>query len=142
MTNKAIIEGEVILRDGRGSECAFYELEIDIPDTITTTDKARMYITRGGVASDLLKKEYNNFKSVRTCQVLTVTTGEAGKELTELEALTLEAVELGCVPENLDNYKRKDYKAKALQKAIDSHKARAEKAKKKKSNVVDEGFVD
>ena len=47
----------------------------------------------------------------------------------------MRAVELGCVPENIDNYRRPDYKAKALEKAIE----RAEKRKANQKNKSELG---
>jgi len=44
------------------------------------------------------------------------------------------------VPENIDNYKRPDYKLVALQKAIDNYEKR--KKEQKPDNVTNKGVVN
>ncbi len=92
---------------------------------------------RKGLITERLRKKIEGFKSVRTCQVISIEPTTATTELGELDIAILKAIELGCVPENLDSYRRADYKLKAVQKAIDA----AKKRKEDKDIVKDEGIV-
>ena len=129
------VEGEVVIKDGSGRMIEFYEEEfiLDISDK----DKARSLI-RKALITERLQKKTEGFKQVRTCQVLSIDTTSEVSEVSDVEAAMLKAIDLNCVPENIDNYKRKDHKIKALEKAI----AKALTRKTIKDNVKDLGVVN
>lgn len=141
MSKKAVVEGEVRVRNGvGGTEIQFYEEEFLLDDSIESAAQARQVIRRGLITQRLSKME--GFKGIRTLQVLSFEDSKDEAENSELDVLLTKAVALQCVPANIDNYKRPDYKIKALEKAIKNAEERIEKAKKKKSNVEDQGYVD
>ena len=142
MAYKAIVEGEVMVRNSAGiTELDFYEESFFLDDSIDSEGVARQII-RKGLLTDRLSKKVKGFRRVRTCQIVGLEKTSDKAENSDLDKLLTEAVNLGCVPTNIDNYRRPDYKLKALQKAIDNEKARQEKLKGKKSNVQDMGYID
>lgn len=142
MSKKVLVEGEVRVRNSSGVvEIQFYEEEFNLDDSVQTLAQARQIIKRGLITHRLSKK-IAGLKSVRTIDVTTFEDSTEKAENAELDVLLTKAVELQCVPANIDNYKRPDYKIKALEKAIKNAQERIEKAKKKKSNVEDQGYVD
>jgi len=108
-------------------------------DAVQNANQARSLV-RKGLISERLRKKVHGFKRVRTCQIIEFTVTDETAEQSDMDKLFLEATELGCVPENIDNYKRPDYKMKALERAIENHKARA-KAQKPDA-MQDMGYVD
>ena len=128
MSKLARVEGEVVVKDGTGQSLEFYEAEFVLSDAVQTANQARSLI-RKGLISEHLRREVKGYKRVRTCQVVEFTTTNKVAEQSEMDKLFLEATELGCVPENIDNYKRPDYKQKALERAIENHKSRVAKVK-------------
>lgn len=139
MPNKATVEGEVIVRDGTGNSIEFYTEEFIVDDAVRTAGQARSIIKKGFI-TDRLRKTVEGFKRVRTCQVVEFQKTSDKPENSELDQLLLKAAELECIPENIDNYKRPDYKQKALERAI--AKAEERKAKAKPDAMKDLGEVD
>ncbi len=139
MSKLARVEGEVVVKDGTGQALEFYEAEFVLDDAVQTANQARSLIKKG-LISEHLRRNVKNYKRVRTCQIVEFTTTDKVAEQSDMDKLFLEATELGCVPENIDNYKRPDYKQKALERAIANHKDRAAKAKP--DNVQDLGYVE
>lgn len=142
MSKKAVVEGEVRVRNSSGViEIQFYEEEFNLDDSVKTLAQARQIIKRGLITHRLSNK-IAGLKSVRTINVTTFEDSKEKAENSKLDVLLTKAVELQCVPSNIDNYKRPDYKIKALEKAIKNAEERIEKSKSKKSNVEDQGYVD
>jgi len=138
MSKKVVVEGEIIVKDGTHSAIEFYEgEEFVLSDEVKTLAQARAII-QSGLITERMRKKIPNFKRVRTCQVISFSNDTAEPEISNLDRLLIEATTLGCVPENIDNYRRPDYKTKALEKAIETHKAR----KLPKDTMQDEGYVD
>lgn len=141
MSKTAVAQGQMYVKTGRETGFEFYEETFTLPDTVKTLPEARSVI-RKGLLKERLEKTVKNFKGIRTCEITQFNDSAEVPEVDELAALLIEATKLGCVPENIDNYKRKDYKEKALKEAIERAKERKEKLAKKKGNVTDEGYVD
>jgi hypothetical protein len=137
MSNLIKVEGELVVKDGTGRMIEFYEEEfiLDVSDK----NKARSLI-RKGLITERLQKKTQGFKSVRTCQVISIEPTQEKSEVSELSQVMLKAIDMGCVPENIDSYKRQDHKLKALQRAIEVAEKR--KASQKPDNVKNEGVVD
>ncbi len=138
MAKKAICEGEVVVKDGTHSAIEFYTAEFVLDDSVETLAQARSMI-QAGLITERLRREVSNFKRVRTCDVIEFTKTNESPEHGELDKLLLKATELGCMPENIESYKKPEAKAKALQKAVDRALERNGKAK---DNVTDLGYVD
>lgn len=138
MGKLAKCEGEVIVKSGTHSEIEFYEEDFILSNDIESEGHARIIVS--ALIADVLRKKIKNFKRVRTCQVIALEDSDQKSENGDLEDLLIEATKLQCVPENIDNYKRPDYKAKALQSAIDKHKERAKR--KKPDSMKDLGPVE
>lgn len=136
MAKSVTVEGEVVTRDGRGTAIEFYEKTFILDDAVQNESQARSVI-RKGMITEALRKEVENFKHVRTCQVIEFKNTDEKPEASEVDQLLLKATQLGCVPDNIDNYKRADFKAKALEKAIAAHEARTLKEKKEDLEFVD-----
>lgn len=142
MAKKAVAEGEVLLRSEAGAtQIDFYEETFLLSDEVDSLGEARRLIRRG-LITERLRKKVKGFKSVRTCQIVEFEDSKESAENSELDKLLTEAIKLNCVPANIDNYKRPDYKLKALEKAIEAEKKRQASLKKKGSNVQDMGYVD
>lgn len=137
MAKKAICEGEVVVRDGTNSAIEFYTEEFVLDDAVKNLEQARSMI-QAGLIADRLRKNLANYRRVRTCQVTSFEVTKDKAEHSELDKLLLKATELGCMPENIESYKRPDFKAKALEKAIERHLER----KEKKDPMQDQGYVD
>jgi len=137
MANLVKVEGEVVTKDGSGKAIEFYEesFVLDVEDK-----NQALSLIRKGLITDRLRRKTEGFKQVRTCQIVSINFTEEKPENDELTKVMLRAIELGCVPENIDNYKRPDYKLVALQKAIDNYEKR--KKEQKPDNVTNKGVVN
>ena len=136
MNNVVKVEGELVVKDGTGSMIEFYEEEF-ILDSSISLGQARSLI-RKGLITEKLRRSKDGFKRVRTCQVVDMSPTTEKAEGGELAKEMIKAVELGCVPGNIDSYKKPEDKLRAVKKAIDTHSKR----KTPKSNVKDLGVVD
>jgi len=139
MGKLAKCEGEVVVKDGTHSAIEFYEVDFVLDDAVKTLEQARSMI-QGGLIAERLRREKPNYRRVRTCQVVSFGSTEDKPENGEMDKLLLRATQLDCLPENIDSYKRPDYKIKALQKAVERAEERLKKPEK--SNVKDEGYID
>ena len=140
MAKKAIAEGEYLERNASGTlDIVPYKEEFLLDDAIEDLHQARQIIKRGLIIDRLSKQK--NFKRVRTCQVVSFEDSKEKAENGELDQLLTRAAQLECIPVNINNYRRPDYKIKALQDAIAKAEDRL-KAPKKKTNVEDLGMVD
>lgn len=135
------VEGQVRYKDGLSVGIGFYEEEFILDDSIKTEAEARQLI-QNGLISDRLRKTVDNFKGWRTCDIVQFDNTEKQPEFSELDKAMMEAMKLNCVPENIDNYRRPDYKLKALQQAIANHKEVQAKKKAQKEQTQDQGYVD
>ena len=140
MAKKALAVGEFLERNASGTlDIVPYEEEFFLDDSIESLDQARQVIKRGLIIDRLSKQK--NFKRVRTCQVTEFESVEAEAENSELDVLLTKAAQLACIPANINNYRRPDYKINALKAAIEKAEERA-KRPKKQDNVEDQGYVD
>lgn len=139
MPKKALVEGEVVVRNGNTVDIEFYTEEFILDDSIKTMPDARRLLKKA-LVSDRLMRTVKNFKRVRTVQVIEFKDTDEKAENSDLDKLMIEAVELNCVPENISSYRRPDYKIKALQRAIEAKKEKL--AKPEKQDETDLGYVD
>ena len=141
MGKKAIVkDGQVVIRNNNSLEVQFFDAEFVLDDNVKSIGEARIIVQKA-LLEPYLKGKFPNYKRWRECPVVDLIDTEEVAEQSEIEQLIIEANALGCVPENISNYKRQDYKAKALEKAIAKAKERNAK-KKQKENVQDMGYVD
>ncbi len=139
MAKKAVAEGEYLERNASGTlDIVPYSEDFFLDDSITDLHQARQVIKRGLITERLAKQK--NFKRIRTCQVVSFEDSKEKPENGELDQLLTKAAKLDCIPVNINNYRRPDYKIKALKDAIE--KAEARMRAPKKSNVEDLGMVD
>ena len=136
MNNLIKVEGELVVKDGTGSMIEFYEEEFVLDGSISK-EQARSLI-RKGLITEKLRRTKEGFKRVRTCQIVDISPSNDKAEDSELSKAMIKAVELGCVPGNIDSYKKPEHKLKAIEKAIEAQNKR----KTPKSNVKDLGVVD
>ena len=141
MAKRASVEGEYLERNPNGGlDIVPFEEEFILDDTVESKDMARQIIKRGLLIERLSKQK--NFKRVRTCQVVSFEdAADESPENSELDQLLTKAAKLECIPPNINNYRRPDYKVKALKTAIEQAEKR-NAAPKKKTNVEDQGYVD
>jgi len=123
--------GQWVAKDGTGHAICYYDEEFVMDDAVQTLEQARSILHAGLLTQRMQSKadEYQNFKRWRTCEVVGFDAVKEKAEFSELDKLMLRATELQCVPENIDNYRRPDYKAKALATAIAGAEERQKKAK-------------
>lgn len=138
MSTVYTVEGELFTKDSNGTTMEFYQEDFVIDGDITNNEA--LSLIRKGLISERLQRKVNGFRRIRTCQLVDSKPSTDKPEDSELTRTLTEAINLGCVPQNIDNYKRKDHKLKALQKAIEGHKVRL--AKKTKDSTQDLGIVD
>lgn len=129
MPKKVTVEGEVIAKDGSYAVSEFYTEEFILDDAVKNEAQARSMI-QAGLIADRLRKTVANFRRVRTCQVIGFESTQEKPESSEMDKALLRATELGCVPENITNYRRPDHKLKALQNAIELAEKRKQKPEK------------
>lgn len=142
MSKLAIVEGEVVTKDGRGAAIEFFEEKFVLSDGVKTLEQARSVIRKGLITERLMKK-VKNFKHVRTMQVVEFEESKEEAEQSEVDDLLLEATQKGCVPENLDRYTKPEDKVKVLKKAIKAFDDRVKKAAAaKKAEMVEEAVED
>lgn len=140
MSKKALVEGEYLERNASGTlDIVPFSAEFYLDDSVVDRHQARQIIKRG-LLTDRLSKE-KNFKRVRTCQVVSFDDSVEDAENSDLDQLLTQAAQLDCIPVNINNYKRPDYKIKALRDAVEKAKARLAQPKKKE-NFEDQGYVD
>lgn len=141
---KVKVSGEVILKDGRGTEIKWYEREFDLGDEYGEDVGILRSVIRKGIIEQDLRKTEGRFKSVRTMQVDSVErVGGKGESASELDTKLLEATKKGCVPENLAAYGSDKSKVEALDRAL-SRVVKKGKGSEKVGNVdvIDEGYID
>lgn len=141
---KVKVSGEVVLKDGRGTEVKWYEREFDLEDSYgEDVGVLRSVIRKGMIEYDLRKTE-ERFKAVRTMQVDSVEkVGGKGDVASELDKKLLEATKKGCVPDNLGAYGGEKAKIEALDRALSRVGKKGKKSEKVgNAEVVDEGYVD
>ena len=126
MSKRVLTEGELIVKDGTGSAIEFYTEEFILDDSVQNAAEARCIIQNGLLKAKLQQQtdKYPNFKNWRTCQVIAFEQADDKPEASELDQLLLRAVQLNCMPENIDNYKRPDYKIQALKRAVEQAEKR------------------
>lgn len=143
MGKLAKVEGEATISGASGmTEIEFYEEEFILDDKIGGKGEARQLIRRALLVPRLQKK-IKGFRRVRTCQIIEFKDTSEKPQDGELDLLLKRAMDLNCIPLNIDNYKRPDYKIKALKAAITDTEARLEKKKQKKGiTEEDHGYID
>jgi len=117
------VEGELVVKDGTGRMIEFYEEEFILDESVDSVDKARSLIKKG-LITERLQRKVSGFKAVRTVKVISIEDSEEKADDSDLTKAMLKAIELNCVPQNIDSYKRTDYKLKALEKAITAQEER------------------
>lgn len=138
MAKKAVVEGEFLERNPNGGfDIVPYTEEFILADEVESKEYARQIITRGLIIERLSKQK--NFKSVRTCQIIAFEKTADEPENGDLDVLLTKAAKLECIPVNINNYRRPDYKIKALQDAIAKAEERLKKAPKKTNEGEFEG---
>lgn len=140
MSKKAYAEGEVLVKDGNTTNIEFYEEEFILDDCVQDISEARRIIKKA-LVHDRLQKKVSNFKRVRTCQVIKLESSDQKSENSELDKIMYEAIRLDCVPENISNYKRTDYKIKALQNAVEQKLSKMSESNNGKSPELEIGYV-
>lgn len=134
--------GQWLAKDGTGIAICYYDEEFIMDDSVQTLAQARSILHAGLMTQRMQEKseEYQNFKRVRTCEVVSFEEVKEKSTMSELEMLMLRASELECIPENIDSYKRPDYKSKALKQAIENAEKRLKKVKP--DPMQDDGEVE
>jgi len=124
MAKIAKTEGEYYRRDGQKNvEICFFEEDFVLSDDVPSLELARCVI-QNGLLSERLHK-IDGYKRWRTCEVISFEDcGDSKVEISNIDKLLIRATELGCLPENIDNYKRMDFKVKALERAIANHESK------------------
>jgi len=97
MAKKAVCEGEVVVKDGASSAIEFYTQEFILDDAVKSLEQARSMI-QAGLINERLRKEVQNYRRVRTCQVVSFESTTEKAAHSELDKLLLKATELGCMP--------------------------------------------
>lgn len=138
MAKTVKVSGEYLRRtDSKTTIIDFYEEDFII-DSVKTKGEA-LSVIKNGLLHDRLRsnENYSGYKRYRTHEVVSFEDTNEKSNNGRIEKLTREAVDLGCVPSNLDMYSGKGAKEKVLQKSIDSTKKRREKKNKSKDSLED-----
>jgi len=127
MGKLAVCEGEVVMVNNKVSTIEWYSEEFVLSDSVKDIGVARSMLQAGLIASRLRPK-VTGFRRVRTCQVVKFEDTSEKPASSAFDALLMEAVELSCVPEQIDKYATDESKAYALKTAIARHKERVKLA--------------
>lgn len=148
MVKKVEVSGDMIVGDSRSKWVKPYSLEIEVPDGLENDGVIRS-LARKVIVPDLLRKQEEMFRRIRTLQIDSVKDVKEAKgsekKFSELEEKMAEAANKGCVPDNLESYGSDKTKLEALGRAIDkADKEKAGKSRKKQGGVTeqDEGYID
>ena len=125
----ATVEGEMVIKENGNKSLEFYKEEFVLDGEIDTPQEARSIIRKGLISERLREKP--GFAAVRTCQITDFKETDQKLGNNDLDKVLYEAIRLNCVPENINSYKRPDYKLKALNSAIEKAKKRKERLAKK-----------
>ena len=141
---KHTVEGEYVL-SGKLTQIEYFETTFTLEEANPSVARS---IIQNGLLEDKMRKEFKNFKRVRTSQIVKTEKVEDEKAKSdtdvELEKLLAEAGNLGCVPVNYTSYKSDDMRKRQLAIAIKrrhDRQAKADKAAGKESSI-DKGYVD
>ena len=89
-------------------------------------------LIQNGLIIDALKAKYKNYKSVRECQVESITPVEAESSIDpEVQEMLSRATNLGCVPANYSTYKSDASRKRRLREALAAMDKKIEKEKAK-----------
>lgn len=148
------VEGEFITQ-GKMATTRYYEATVDLE--IEDVAVARGVI-QNGLITDILRRKEENFKRVRTCQIVKTEKIEDSKDQKaeadsgdvdpDVAKLLAEATELGCVPVNYASYGDDKTRKLQLTNAINRKIKRMEKQdakdgkQSKEKAVIDQGFID
>lgn len=138
MTKRVVVEGEIVVREGHNNSQEFFENEVFLLDDAVATKQQAMSILKKGLLAERFRKR-DGFKRVREFFIVEFSNTQEQAESGDLDKLLIRASELGCMPENLGNYKRPDHKLKALEKAIATAEARKAKVDTKEQDL---GYID
>lgn len=141
---KVKVSGEVVLKDGRGTEVKWYEREFDLDDSYGEEVGILRSVIRKGMIEQDLRKSEDRFKAVRTMQVDSVEkVGGKAEAASELDKKLLEATKKGCVPDNLAAYGSDRSKIEALDRSLSRVGKKGKKSEKVgNAEVIDEGYID
>jgi len=120
MDNLATAEGQMIIKDNGLLDIIDFKEEFVISGSIDNIDKARSFIQK--IIPERLIKKNPLFKSVRTCQIMEFEQTDKIAKPSKLEYALMEALELDCLPEGLENYRIESQKIAAIEKAIFNRK--------------------
>lgn len=138
MTKRVVVEGEIVVREGHNTSQEFFENEVFLFDDAVATKQQAMSILKKGLLAERFRKR-DGFKRVREFFIVEFSDSKEEAESGDLDKLLIRASELGCMPENLANYKRPDHKLKALEKAIAAAETRKAKTDTKEQDL---GYID
>ena len=138
MSNLVKVEGEAYLLEDGVAGIEFYEEEFIVDSSVDSVGKARSLLRKAFI-TERLRKKLSGFNRVKTMQVVEFEPTDKKAKQSDLDKKLLQAIELSCVPENLELRKTDEAKVRALDTAITTAKARKEK---KRKTVIDQGFID
>lgn len=145
MSKLVTVEGQVVVKQSGGLVVEHYEREFELDDGIGSEAEARSLIRKALIEPEL-RKSVDNFRRVRTMQVVSMADKKGKKEsATELEKVVQEAVKLGCMPDSLEMYGDQASKVEAVKRAIKKkkeHDKTADKPKPDANGVADLGYID
>jgi hypothetical protein len=139
MNNLITVEGEYIASVDGISESDTYKEEFVFDGSISTKGEARAIAKR--LVKPKLLKENPDIKLVQTCQVISMEPTSKKAEQKELTNLWLEAINLSCIPDSIDQYRNEAAKKEALERSIKVARARRAKAGDKAEQDANLGSV-
>jgi hypothetical protein len=136
MATKFKVTGEYVSRKGEGRGELVpraYECEVVLP----TDDVgiARSAIQAGLVQDKVRGEVGESYVRVRTCFVKGGGKADGKVAFTEYERLLVECAERGCIPSEIVGYGEVSSRVEALGRALERHKAAAEKAEREAARL-------
>lgn len=133
MSKLVKVECQIQYDKGLGVDSCYEETEFVVGD-IEEKGVILSYIKRS-LVTPYFKKKINGFKRVRQTTILSITdVNETPEQSTELQKLMLDAIELSCVPTQLDD-RSEVAKIQALKQALQKKRTAITKAKNKKNGT-------
>ena len=137
MTKEVRLTGEYTKKENGSTSIDFYD-ETFVIDKVESKSEA-LSIIKNCMLNERLKnnKKYIGYRKFRTYEVAEYKDTDKKAETGKLTEMTKEAVELGCLPSNLDMYSSSENKEKILEKSIEATKKRRAKNIKANDSLVD-----
>jgi hypothetical protein len=119
MTNKVYIEGEFVSKSGKKRTRESFSEEFVLSNMMSELPRIRKFV-QNYLAPKILKKKHEGFCGLISCNVLNVVPTSDPSVMGTLDELILQAIEMNCLPHNLDLITKNKHKASLIKRCIEN----------------------